>query len=67
MSLVETISKGLNNPDCAFYVGQSLGYGQAGSLIFRVALIYFGLRLVDKLVFVGIPRLYRKYKKEGKV
>lgn len=27
MSLAETITTGLNNPECAFFVGQTIGNG----------------------------------------
>ncbi len=66
MSLSNTILTGMNNPDCAFYVGQSLGYASAGTLIVRVTAVYFGVKLIDKILFTGIPNLYKKFRKQGK-
>lgn len=66
MSLTETISTGINNPECAFFVGQSLGYASAGTLMFRIALVYFGFKLLEKIAFVGIPLAYKKIKQKKK-
>lgn len=58
-TLVDTIATGMNNPDCSFFVGQMIGTLSAGSLIVRVAIIYFGFKVLDKIVFTGIPYLYK--------
>ena len=63
MGLAETISLGINNPDCSFFVGQSLGQATAASLIVKVTLVYFGVKVVDKIIFQGIPKLFRRAKK----
>lgn len=62
MSLVDTMKTGLNNPDCAFYVGQSVGMATTGSIIVKVTVIYFGVKLIDKILFTGIPTIYKKFK-----
>jgi hypothetical protein len=62
ITLADTIVKGMNNPDCAFFVGQSLGYTTAGSLIFKVGLIYIALKALDKIIFTLIPKLYKKWR-----
>ena len=63
MSLAETITTGMNNPECAFFVGQTLGNVTAGMLIVKITLIYFGVKLLDKIIFKGVPQLYKKLKK----
>ena len=63
MSITDVIMTGMNNPDCAFYVGAFAGNITTGGLIFRIALIYFGMKLIDKIVFLGIPKLYNLIKK----
>ena len=70
-TLADTIYKGMNNPECSFFVGQTLGYANASYLIVRVALIYFGLRLFEKILFKGIPKFYhwwmeRRKKRRGR-
>jgi len=60
MSLSETILNGLNNPECAFYVGQTIGYSSAGQLMLKIGLIYFGFKFLDKFVFEKIPIWYKK-------
>lgn len=62
MTLAETIITGMNNPECAFFVGQSLGYASSGTLIVRVGLIYFGFKILDKFVFERIPSFIKKVK-----
>lgn len=66
LTLVDTIVKGVNNPECAFFVGQTLGQLTTVYLITKIALIYFGLKLLDKIVFTGIPLLYKKIKSLAK-
>ena len=65
MSLAETIRTGMNNPECAFFVGQTLGVAQSGNLILKVALVYFGFRLLDRIVFTEIPKIYKKMKEKN--
>ena len=60
MSLGETITAGMNNPDCAFYVGMVTGQASAGQFIFKIALVYFGFKLLDKLFFQGIPFCWKR-------
>lgn len=65
-SFVNNTMAGMNNPECAFWVGQSVGNMAVGYLIIRIAFIYFGLKLLDKLVFIGIPKFYKWIRDEIK-
>ena len=56
---VNSTIAGFNNPDCAFFVGSFAGSILTYMTIFRIALVYFGLRLLDKIIFSGIPKLYK--------
>jgi len=58
---------GLNNPDCAFYVGAMAGQMGIAYLIIRVMIIYFGIKLLEKLTFVGIPKFYKWLKVEMEI
>jgi len=58
---------GLNNPECAFYVGAMAGQFGLSYLIIRVAFIYFGLRILEKLILVGIPKFYEWAKLETRL
>lgn len=65
MGFNEILTKGMNNPDCSFYVGQTFGQISTIGLLARVMLVYFGIKLLDKMVFKGLPMLYKKLK-EGR-
>lgn len=60
MSLADTIDAGLNNPECAFFVGQTFGQATTGAIILKVTAIYFGIKIIDKIIFSGIPKIYKK-------
>lgn len=64
ITFVDTLVKGFNNPDCAFYVGQMAGQFSTWFLISRIAMIYFAFKLLDKIVFTGIPHLFKKLKEK---
>ncbi|KKL77529.1 hypothetical protein LCGC14_2033970 [marine sediment metagenome] len=66
MGFAEIVTKGMNNPDCSFYVGQTFGQITTVGLLARVMLVYFGIKLLDKMVFKGLPMLYKKFKRRGK-
>lgn len=62
MSLAETINNGLNNPECAFFVGQYLGQASTGKLVLYMSIIYFGIKLIDKIIFEGLPSICKKWR-----
>jgi len=64
VTLVDTINAGLNNPEYAFFVGQSMGHATAGMLIVKVTIIYFVVKIVDKLLFSKIPQLWKHLSKK---
>jgi len=63
-AFINTTIAGLNNPDCAFYVGAMAGQMSTAYLIIKIAFIYYGLKLLDKLLFVGVPKFYKWIKIE---
>jgi len=46
---------GINNPECAFFVGNTVGAMSIAYVFYRVILIYYAIKLLDKLIFKGIP------------
>lgn len=58
VTLADTITAGLNNPECAFYVGNMMGTATIGFIAFRLALVYYGIKMLDKLIFKGVPKFY---------
>lgn len=50
MALNEIIKKGMDNPDCAFFVGSYLGNISAYQKILLLALIYFMFKVANNLV-----------------
>jgi len=52
--LNETIAAGLNNPDCAFFVGNFMGNFLAMRWLFFLAVCYFMFKIIDKLAFEPI-------------
>lgn len=58
-TLGDTLLKGINNPDCGFFVGYFTGSATVGSMIIRVVVIYYAIKLLDKLLFTGLPKLYQ--------
>ena len=64
MSLAETIRLGLNNPECAFFVGSFMGNMSTGRTIVFLGLIYFGFKFIDKFIFSQIPKLWKWMKKK---
>ena len=68
MTLSETISKGLNNPECAFFVGQFMGQATIVKTIFMITLIYFIIKATDKIALEPFLEFIKKkiYKKDGK-
>ena len=65
-SFINNTMAGINNPECAFFVGNMAGSIGLGYLMFRIALIYYGFKILDKLTFIGIPKLYNWVKLEIK-
>jgi hypothetical protein len=51
MALAESIKAGLENPDCAFFVGFLSGQSSAIKTVIIVAGIGLAYKLVDKLAF----------------
>ena len=67
MDLVDTIQLGLNNPECAFFVGSYMGFAWGAKLLFLGYLMYIGSRVVDKLALTPLLNWAKKqiYKKKG--
>lgn len=57
-NFINNTMAGIDNPECAFFVGNMVGTASIGFIAFRLALIYYGIKLLDKLIFKGIPRFY---------
>ena len=51
MTLTETITAGMNNPECAFFVGEFTGRMGAVSTIMYVFLMFAVFKFLDKLAF----------------
>lgn len=49
MSLSDTIITGMNNPDCAFYVGSFIGNYSTGKLILAGMFLMIVYKFVDKM------------------
>ena len=63
--LNETIMTGLNNPDCAFYVGAFAGQMFVVRWLFFLLIVYVLLKAVDKLALEPLLK-YLKIKFFGK-
>jgi len=65
--LNETISAGLNNPDCAFFVGSFTGSFLSFKYLIIVILLYFGFKLLDAFIVEPSIAKFKKYlhKKTG--
>ena len=50
VTIADTIRTGLNNPDCAFYVGQWFGMWLALKFFIFFAVAYYLFRLLDKVM-----------------
>jgi hypothetical protein len=61
ITIADTIVKGMNNPDCAFFVGATVGNILTIKIVMWIALVYFALRLTEKLFFIGVPKLYKRF------
>ena len=62
---INTTITGINNPDCAFFVGSMMGQMTLSYVAIRIAFIYVAFRLLDKFLFVGVPLTW-KWVKENK-
>lgn len=49
MALAETIQTGLNNPECAFFVGSYMGAAWGAKLLFMAYLMYAIAKVLDKI------------------
>lgn len=64
MTLSATIEAGLNNPDCAFFVGSFFGTAYIVKLMLYIACIYWVIKAVDKLALEPvIDYIKRKFKR----
>lgn len=54
MALNEIISTGLNNPDCAFFVGQWLGGWLSMKMVMYLVVAYWIMKSIDKLALEPI-------------
>lgn len=50
-NLTEIITAGLNNPECAFYVGAFTGQFMALRYLIVVLIIFFVFKIIEKLAF----------------
>ena len=66
-AFINTTIAGLNNPECAFYVGAMAGQAGLAYLIMKVAFIYYGLRFLEVLLLKGVPKFYEWAKWEIKL
>lgn len=68
-NFTENIVKGINNPDCAFFVGTTTGTFFTSALIIKIilasALIWFGFRiLAEKIISPLIDYIAKKINKK---
>ena len=52
MTLAETITAGVNNPECAFFVGHWMGEFMTTRLVFFLLLILFVAKLFEQMLFL---------------
>lgn len=48
-TLSSILLKGLNNPDCSFYVGNMFGQYTTFKIAFMIVIFYFFVKLIDRL------------------
>lgn len=58
--LADIITTGLNNPDCAFFVGQTFGISQAFGMVVFIAVFGTVYKLIDKLALEPLIEWIRK-------
>lgn len=49
--LNETIATGLNNPECAFFIGQMFGASMTFKIIIAIVIIGFLAKAIDRLAW----------------
>ena len=55
----------LGNPECSVLAGMQLNQIMLGWGIWRIALIYIGLKVIGKLLDIGYDFIKRKYFKKS--
>lgn len=65
LTLADTLIIGMNNPDCAFYVGAVTASFLVLKIIFSLVLAYLALRILEKLIFTPLlnwiaRKIYKK-------
>lgn len=50
-TIADTILKGMNNPDCAFYVGKWLGGYESIRIVIVILILLLIYKAIDKLAF----------------
>lgn len=67
MTLSEIINAGLNNPDCSFYVGMSVGQFSGIKTMFLLGLLYITMKFVEGLavtpLLVWIKSKFKKVRR----
>lgn len=53
-AFTEIVLKGMNNPDCSFFVGNFTGQFMTMNWIITILIIYAILKVVDKLAFTPL-------------
>lgn len=51
---------GVNNPECSFFVGATVGQYLVISLLWKIALFYFLIRIIDSWIFTPITRYVKR-------
>ena len=64
LALNDTIINGMNNPDCAFFVGQTMGQADLLGKIVVLMLVFTAYEFAKKLV---VEPLIQKIKKKFKI
>jgi len=54
ITLADTISAGIHNPDCAFFVGHMTGSYGAVSNLFCLLALFLVYKLIDKLAWTPL-------------
>lgn len=49
MTLAETLTTGINNPDCSFFVGSFMGQAMSAQLIIILLLAFGAFKIIDRL------------------
>ena len=65
-AFIDNVLIGANNPDCSLYVGYTIGTISTWMFVGKIFLYYFALRLLERMLFEGIPRLYKFIRKRLK-